>query len=624
MSIDSPEHPFHPIRENLRSLESKLQQTEHWGQQHLNDRDVPVDSQAMSHQCQDMRGDVSSLCDVLGTQYRHVRQRTAAAELKQLRYCYTEIDTSIKHLIRRRHSIIEEIHQHDPAGAELVLRHDQDFCRYAEQHGYLRARQQHAGPIVWPGAVAAWADTTGWQQQLDQRRRERTKIQSIISENESSLRELVQQHDRTCYERNALSNVGGPESPWAKLAEELRRLTAELESLSRQIEADYSEYLGASRQLMSIASDNLRRMTAGALNQVWIADSTTPTLIVREADGTAIACEQLPPGRQDQIVLAVILAVTRTLADRGLELPLMLTDPLRRVPSADALNTAGVIAETRRNHCQTIVFVAVPAGVQPFAGYQPTVCELPLTTTLPGTDPQNPTFPMIDPARQQNWSAAPFGVEPRANEHINHEPLYRFPIQRPTLWPTAPAGNQSSHSSDASAPVQPVQFQSHPLSPTSELAAAQLFTSAEINALRRCNVFTIDEFLECTPEKLSAEMRDLQVSPGVIDRWQACCWLMVCIPGMRADDARALCECGISEPEQLDDMTGDYLLKRLSQHVGDNPWLGRRYGVDRINSWMRRIGSNAPDVAAWRRLQPLDPPNFESFEAVAQQHAAAS
>ena len=156
MTLQSEHHPYHDARRILLNLEKRVDNAQSQTGQWL-DSHGPTDSyQAagfVDDVCNGMRDDLYVLCDELGKQYKQIRHRSAAAELKRLRRCYEEITENVTRLIQRRQSVIEQLRIVDSAGADAIARADQEYSRYAAQEGHLKARERFLGPISMPAAA---------------------------------------------------------------------------------------------------------------------------------------------------------------------------------------------------------------------------------------------------------------------------------------------------------------------------------------------------------------------------------------------------------------------------------------------------------------------------------------
>ena len=95
-----------------------------------------------------MRDDVFSLSDELGKQYKHLRHKSAALELKQLRAFYNEAEENLQQLKARRESALQDIARFDSLGVNAIRQADNQFMTYAQEFGYLEARRRFVGEWI--------------------------------------------------------------------------------------------------------------------------------------------------------------------------------------------------------------------------------------------------------------------------------------------------------------------------------------------------------------------------------------------------------------------------------------------------------------------------------------------
>lgn len=157
LTLDSDEHPYHNARAILVSLESKVDEAErnanHWGDAGVTRVDTSQMARTLGQLCQTMRDDLYGLCNELAQQYKHIRHKAAAGELKQLRRCYNEMGENIQRLIQRRETAIREIRDVDPSGAAAIVRSETKFCDCAQHAGYLEARRRFVGTVPFTSTV---------------------------------------------------------------------------------------------------------------------------------------------------------------------------------------------------------------------------------------------------------------------------------------------------------------------------------------------------------------------------------------------------------------------------------------------------------------------------------------
>lgn len=491
------DHPLQRFRESVQALQAKLE---------------PRDP----------------LCTVLvevsqfaEQQRRQLNQRTAAAELKQLRACYHDLENGVKRLLNRRHSILEQIHTQDPEGAEFVLQGHQQFCAAALRDGYWSARQQCTPPLYMrPMPLEPMPEFPLDRLQLESLKQQRGEIHQQITQEEATLRHLVTQRD--------LRINRTPE---------------------RRPEPIVGILVGT---ILDVASELLRQCSDGQWTRLRLAERG-PALIASNVHGESIEVDRLSTSAQLQMALCLCLAAGRVYERRGMPIPLILREP----ESADGLSTfralIPLIGECAARGMQILLVVRDARNVAAYSRLQPNVVH-------------------------------PSPVEP----------IYRFPIQRPPHW-------QNSFV-PTTTPAEAVREpRSTRISRTSRFRDAGVCGMNEWSSLERLGVLTVGDLLDASPESLSVSLAHGPSMVAQIERWQACCWMLICVPEMGAEDAQVLYECGITAPRQLEEVRGELLLRKLETYLtgcGRRTALAR-YNVERINRWMRSLAQTRP---IWKQL----------------------
>ena len=211
MTLESDEHPYHNAQEILIGLESRVDQAEQtaarWSGTNASQIDVTQMASAVDDICGQMRDDLYSLCAELSTQYKHIRQRAAAVELKQLRRCYHEMGENTARLVQRRQQVVDEIRAIDPAGADAIIRSEQAFCQCAAHEGYLAARQRFIGPVqpTAPAVTRVEPDLSTQRARLSQLSVERNEIVASLDRVDLDRTELDRQLSALIIQRDSMS-----------------------------------------------------------------------------------------------------------------------------------------------------------------------------------------------------------------------------------------------------------------------------------------------------------------------------------------------------------------------------------------------------------------------------------
>ncbi len=585
LSQDSADHPFHRIRETIRSLESRL-----------------VDAE--------IRRGLEALSNELGQQFRQDRHRTAAAELKQLRNCYNDLEEGVKKLLRRRHSIIEQIHGLDSEGAELVLRGNQQFCALAQHEGYYRARRLFASPTIpFPQPLAPQVVHASDVWQLESLRQQRNDVHADTTNAEVELRRLVSERDIVVDQSNQfLASERELRKQLERVETDLRRESAEYQSIRELPNDPPRNVVTKLTRIFQRASQHLKKLTGGQ----WIGLNSTDNaaaFAVTNGSGLSTSVERLDRCAQNQIAFSLCLAVVSHFRERGDSLPMVLAEIEEFAVGIGNVALASLLDECLAAGQQIIVTVRRAADAAVFAALQPNVIELseakstvlPWGGTLTLADSHTFREPIAKPI-PQSWIAPAFSrARPEPVRESSAEPLYQFPINR---------SGYADRAWNAVTSAKPEIAASGPsgLSLSSLLRDTGAFAPMEIAALDRCRIRTIDELLDTDVESIAHTLEESHITPTQIRSWQACCWLLICVPDMAIGDAQVLVECGIATPEQLEEVRGEMLLRKLGEHLSAT---GRsaaisRYNVDRINGWMRSLARTRP---TWKQLnrRPTQP-----------------
>ena len=359
MTLESEQHPYHNARKILLNLEKRVDHAESQTAQWL-DSHGPVDSHQaagfVNDVCKGMRSDLYDLCDELGKQYKQIRHRSAAAELKRLRRCYEEITENVTRLIQRRLAVVEQIRLSDPAGAEAIIRADQKFCQCAAHEGYLKARERFLGPIttVAPVPQMVVQDLTKERSRLLALETRRAELQRNGSSNSLEMTQLRSQVMNLRNERASLTVAD--DSAWklelARVESELQSNLASLQSLNLRLEEAAKLPQTTPHPLLTEASQLLNRLSHGELSRVWLTSNAGRTdLQVQDSHQRVLQLTALSPTMRSQTELALILAANQTLRTQGVTAPLIL-DELFEDFDSDRIDTAlQVLAEfSTRGH----------------------------------------------------------------------------------------------------------------------------------------------------------------------------------------------------------------------------------------------------------------------------------
>ena len=657
LNLDSPEHPYHDARSILIDLESKVEETQRnanmWAEADIERVDATQLAQSLDQICKAMRNDLHGICNELSQQYKHIRHKAAALELKQLRRYYTQIGENIDRLLGQRQIVIREIRDVDPAGADVIIAADSNFCQYASREGHLAARRRFVGEfaqaVVRPTYQAP--DFSAQHARLAMLDQQRNQIIGSQSQFEHELNSLNSQLAELSRQRDAIAAQFGFADSEAKIQTIGRELqTAEIESnnLRRQLEELRQFVPSQPNSLIQRACGILEQLSDGDLTQVFLSQPTAGPITaqagevqVRDRVGKVFNASSIDTGLQDQVYLSLILAAAEQLQHSQNDgLPLVIDDAFSRIPpervtqTLQLLNDHGVagkqiIALTQHRYLSdriagvaqlellaTRMELAPPLPASPIAVPERRSSPLPYVVT--------PAVPYTAPRQKNHWEAAapvtslvsanalpnalpyPLSKYPRSDEQQTQDRSYTV------AYPGTNSGISVSRSNSSQRPLAaPLEVQmfadnlGYTVSITEEtlLRKVGFFDAQQIRNLDTNGLATVGDLLALS----SPESESLGIHREQLLRWQDQLVLLSTIPGMRNKDARILVACGVTEPEQLDTLHPKQLFERVERFLGTTE--GRRFAansepisMDHISGWYRALDATR---SSWqnRRLR---------------------
>jgi|GEM_PF-2463981 len=613
MTLESAQHPYHNARKILQSLEKRVDNAQSQTVQWL-DSHGPTDSyQAagfVDDVCKGLREELYVLCDELGKQYKQIRHRSAAAELKRLRRCYEEITENVNRLIQRRTVVIEQIRLVDSAGAEAILHSDEKYCLCAANEGHLQARQRFLGAISLPAAAPQMMapDLSQQRSRLLVLESRRADLQRHGSTN--SL-EMTQLRSQVMNLRNELASLThSDDSQWklelARVQNELQTAMTTLQSLNLRLDEAAKVSQVTPNALLIDASQILTQLSHGELSRVWLVSNGDRTdLQVQDRNQRVLHLSGLSATQRTQTELALILAANQMLLAQGVSAPLII-DELFEDFDSDRIDAAlqalsefsvrghQVVMLTqhrflidRANNQATIQFFNLESksGQETYSGNVRVVeaaelAHAPLPSNLPAVGPTyRSPISVANSIGNGGAQALPtpatiaFSTAKTAStHHTNHvavSPLgptgYAKP-NTPTYTPPQPQSVSSIKANQIGDRLEyAVTFEDH-----SALAEIGVFDSLQLRTLNDGGILSIADLLNVDLDDLPRDWSEAGLTRGVIDNMQSEIWLLTCVPALRPYDAHILVACGICEPDQLETSAAQSLLERVQRYLNAN------------------------------------------------------
>ena len=635
LTLDSNEHPYHNAREILVALEQKVDQAERqanqWGAAPAQRNDPSQLVRTIQEMCQTMRSDLYGLCQELAQQYKHIRHKAAAAELKQLRRCYNEMGENTERLVRRRESVVNEIRLVDPAGAEAIHRSEAGFCQCAMHEGYLEARRRFVSGTIISGETTTpviRTDLSSTRRRLEALGSQRLELQRFLADADAGLIVSQSRHAQLIHERELLRHeLGKRTQPFdlPRCDEELHSLNIEYQSLLRLVEED-RQFVPPPHPILVRASALLNQVTEGELSQVWIADVRDGLdFQARNRNGLVVNFSAMEPFFQEQVFFCLTIAAKESLHTRGIDVPLMIDDAFnnysrdRITPVLELMLDLGqaghqIILLTQHRYLADRVPGVPVFELPPSTGFDAPTIRPERSTTLPQlpvTVPEPGHY--LPPVAIHDFDSAdhfetdpsyPLSKYPPINDVTEYRDQTNFIVAYPGA--TRLDARNSTRPNQHSGPmrVAPVSVESigdqlgftPSVDDRTSLDRLELFELPQLRALSDLEVDTIGQLLQLDPEHLPSRLRESGITAEQLNRWQAYVWLLSNIPGLRNSDARILVACGVTEPEHLATSHGQQLLERIQRFVDSAE--GQRFAanhptisLDRINGWYRALNN---------------------------------
>ena len=672
MTLESDEHPYHNAREILIGLESRVDQAEQtaarWSGATASQIDVTQMASAVEDICRQMREDLYSLCAELSGQYKHIRQRAAAVELKQLRRCYHEMGENTDRLVKRRQQVINEIRSVDPAGADAILRSEQAFCQCAAHEGYLAARRRFIGDLQAPAPVVTTVqvDLSAERARLSQLSVERNEIVASLNRIDIDGAELERQISSLIMQRDSMpaSDVGLLESQLRQVEDDLRSLEVKERSVRKQLDELTSLPVTKPSPILVQAGQLLNQMTQGNLTQVFLShhnghDNNPLTqfdLQIRDGMGRVHNFTGLDSAGKNHVYLSLAMAMVSNQRNAGIKLAMVVDDSFVHIGPDHVTATLNTLDQFCRQNDQQIVLLSQHYYL---ADRLPTMprFELP-PQTVPSRGPcetplrKSPPIRVVEERSQVvNHSSKihiPSNRDPRNQQtitgHNRPYPLSKYSTSPPVNAQTSDLDtdfrlpwsplNRELQSVESRASVRPtspetfVSFQNHTAPVTIDsmsLSSTGLFDLDALGDFHDAGITTVDQLLDLDSEGLERVFADGTMNRQQFENLVAEALIYWSVPDLSPEEAKLIVAIGISDPETLANFDADRLVARINQFLGSvegqrftrsasnsNGGRALTIGRDRTSDWHRSLANNR---SRWSR-RPRHSNNSRSRDRV--------
>jgi hypothetical protein len=519
-----------------------------------------VESSPKSATWKSVRAEIEALRRELSRFAASAQHTRIRAEERDLGRCHSELKRRLVGLRRRRDARLAQILRWDAAGYHLWRNGEVRFLRYVRQNGSWAARLHFLGPLAERAEVAITEDPSLAQKIIDLRA-EILRLQARLADVDRSISEtrrrwesLTEQVQRL---RDSL-NVDGLRRELQDIQFEIEPLEPRLRKLRDEVRRDEPLWALKYDALVDRASDWCRQLTNGRLTRVGV-DATQHRLVAIEAAAER-PFHTLPRDLQDLVCLSFCLAVAQRVADNGTPLPLVVDDLFVNLDAQRSQTVIDTLWDFVGLGHQVILLAAERQIPHRWLGRSLTAAD----------QGRLAVFQLPDAASTQQRTQWPLVLKPiTVNKAV---------AIAPTMEPVVP-------------PRGPVITEQTPL------AHLDLIESEWLLVLSKHRILLIGDLLDLVPDELPQSMRMHGLTAGQVDRWQSQTWLLCCISGLRPYDVRLLVGSGITEPEQLEELSAGDVLRRLEIYLAteEGQQVMQRGTPDersRLHGWMNGLREN--------------------------------
>ena len=662
MTLESDEHPYHNAQEILIGLESRVDQAEQtaarWSGTNASQIDVTQMASAVEDICGQMRNDLYSLCAELSTQYKHIRQRAAAVELKQLRRCYHEMGENTARLVQRRQQVIDEIRAIDPAGADAILRSEQAFCQCAAHEGFLAARTRFIGPVqpAAPTVTRVEPDLSAQRARISQLTNERNEVFASLNRIDLDRGELDRQLSSLIIERDSMAanDVGLLEAQLRQVENDLRSTEAKQLTLRNQLDEIANLPVVRPSQVLIEAGQLLSQMTQGNLTQVFLSDENGHgidglkqfDLQIRDGMGRVHNFTGLDNTGKNHVYLSLALAMVASLQNSSIVMTMVIDDSFVHIGPDHVTATLNTLDQFCRQHDQQVILLSQHYYL---ADRLPTMprFELPpptAPTRVPRESPLRSSPPVRAPQERPQAPATSKDIHVVSNYNAQQQyvpaslnrpyPLAKYStspaaigeiseVESDFRLPWSPLNREAQSTSRASVrPTSPetfVSFQSGstPVAIDSmPLASTGLFDLNILGDLHDAAIMTVEQLLELDSEHLERALISGTMNRHQLENVLSAALIYWAVPGLTPEEAKLIVAIGITDPETLANFDADRLVARINQFFSSAEGQrfqrtisngGRAYSLsgNRASEWHRSLLSNRSRWSRRPRLSRL-------------------
>lgn len=507
-------------------------------------RCVGCDSHArMSPVAQMLRQQLYALCGQVTEQERAVRRVELQAESRQLSRAQTDLSEQLEHLLQRRQA---HVHTAQLTYRPVVLLPQTPATSHCQCHGHAEFVNNADAMLLARTDRSRQEDSA--KQQRNEIERERNELRSACDAVQKEIK-LLEARWQTLQQGRAQTAA---RSTLDLLRSELQQLESDIQRAI--IAADATAALHTPEPSVHRrpwrASDVLAQLTDRQLVQIRTNREAGGAAII-DREGRVLAIDELTPAQQDQLYLALTLALVSSFSARGIDLPLFLDEPFLRQDPRGVAAMAGVLHEFADQGRQVILFTEDQEAKRRFESLGDEVRD-------------------IDSLRREGRIVAPSPapvVEEPAPEAVGTVKIVRETVgeRKPQL---RIAGEWSPDDDE-----QEVFF----LSRTGSIADFPVLGNDTAKIFGELKIATVEDLLAADAEDVAARLNRPGVTAEAVRLWQTHMSLMCFVPGVSLNDAQVLAANEIGSPEALFAIDVRLLSESIEQFLSSD--RGRRFAA---------------------------------------------
>lgn len=497
----------------------------------------------------EMRDSVYRMCNALSGWESTSRQTAHTSEIAHLQRCEVELQEAIESVSAQKLKIQSEVAAQSEEVA-LAPWHA-GLCECAE-HPTLESTKVVIESTIDHNQLAQVEDRIATLE------RQQVMLVTEIGQVQRELSRLRTQHhglDRV----ELLDKLDAARNEFRRVEQSMRDVARRRELLGEiaELEEELRHLSTAARSssIVDRASEFLRRLTAGDLRELEVAANEQVWVI--DEHRRRCAYHQLGDGNRDLVYLSICLALAEALNHQGVNLPIIIKGVFTHVESKNVPEAAELLRDFAEQGHQIVLFTRHEHVANVFGLLNVAVRRLDVTLWHEAEEVDG-----VDVA-DSLWEPEAFDSD--AEETVDHPP---------------------SH---------------YHLSDHDSIEAATWIDASSAAKLHEIGVIRVGDLLELSLAEADDELQSVGLSSDVVCSWQSQARLVCHVPRLRPYDARILVTCGITEPEQLFDLSPHELREMLKEVVSESPGQaallsGTEFELSRVTDWIsnRDHGSEDP------------------------------